>query len=138
MQLPSSQFTFVLDMALDCLFNNTGPAQNDDINLRITHYTLSVFIQSTKTLNRAYFWELFYFVHGLFLNILHGIIRLYKIAQECKSITTQQNKTTSRQRQMQMPIDQIILVPDLPTIQQEYSLQPHMTDPLDIPVSQKN
>ena len=134
-------------MALDCLFNNTGPAQTDDINLWITYYTLTfiltlftipIFVQSTRTLNCAYFWELFYFVHGLFLNTLHGIVGLYTIAQECTSITMQHNKTTPQQKQTQPPINQIILIPDLPTIQQEYSLQPHSTNLLDIPVSQKN
>ena len=47
-------------MALDCSFNNMGLAQNDEINLRITYYTLSFIltlfviplsVQSTKTLN---------------------------------------------------------------------------------------
>ena len=147
MQLPSSQFTLVLEMALHCLFNTTGPAQSNDSNLWITHYALSfiltlftvlIFIQSTRTFNRTHFCETFYFVHLLFLNTLHRITGLYQLAQECKQITTQQNKNTQRQKQTPPPADEIIIVPDLPTLQQVYSLQPHSVDLLDTPVSLEN
>ena len=119
-------------MAPDCSFNNMGPAQNDNINLWITYYNLTfiltlfaipLFVQSTRTLNRAYFCKPFDFVHSLFLHTFYGIVGLYQLAQECKQIEIQQDKITRRQRQVQPPIDQFIIVPDLPTIQQEYSLQ---------------
>ena len=63
---------------------------------------------------------------------------LYQLAQECKQIVIQQNKIIQRQRQVQPPIDQFIIVPDLPTIQQEYSLQSPTTHSSRIPVPQKN
>ena len=90
-------------MAPDCLFNNMGLAQNDDTNLWITYYTLSfiltlftvpIFIQSTRTLNCAYFCELFHFMHSLYLNTLYRITGLYQLAQECKWIMMQWNKIT--------------------------------------------
>ena len=60
------------------------------------------------------------------------------MAQECRWITIQQGKNTQRQKQTLPPADEIIIVPDLPILQQGYSLQPYSVDLLDIPVSSEN
>ena len=44
MQLPSSHFTLILEMAPDYTFNSTGPAEHNTDELLVTYCTFILFL----------------------------------------------------------------------------------------------
>ena len=79
-------------------------------------------------------------MHSIFQHNFYRITRIYHLAQECKNITVQQDKTTQLNKQVLPPIDEFISIPNLPTITlwQKYSLQPMTEESSIVPVSQQN
>ena len=44
------------------------------------------------------FYKLFYFAHGVFQDMFHGIIGIYHLGQEYKDISVTQEKATQQNR----------------------------------------
>ena len=87
MQLPSSQFTFALEMAPDCLYNFTGLAEiyindqqiTDCIFVFLTLFVILIHVQLNILWKQTVFHKHLYFTHGIFQDTFQGILRIYSL-----------------------------------------------------------
>ena len=148
MQLPSSQFTFALEMALDYLSNLTGPAEIYINDQQITHcifvFCLTLFIILIRVqLNILWKWTFFckhlYFTHSIFQDTSKEFLE-YTTSCESAGRSIIQEKVSQQSWQVLPPTDKFITIPDLSrlTLQQKPSLQPTEVKPQSILVPEQD
>ena len=127
MQLPSSHFTFLANVAPDCIFNVTGLADNTFHGFFITNFITIVFlilcsvpfcvqlVTVWEKLRKLYFSKYFTGVFKKIHCVLQTVIRLYRVASQCQQFCVperrlKRNKQGLNQRLIQTapPMDDCI------------------------------
>ena len=104
MQLPSSHFTFLVNMALDCIFNVTGLADNTFHGFFVTNFITIVFlilclvpfcvqlVTACDKLRKLYFSKYFTGVFKKIHCVLQTVIGLYRVASQCRQFYVPKQK----------------------------------------------